>query len=438
MKTVQKLLLILVALIPALVSAQDFDIPKFGEFGISYLSDVDYYKEYVGSVVKYIPEGKTGSAKDKKYFVDKGGKYNTEYTIIRVSNIYKKTILTLQENGTKNKVKFEFSNSKQDADDRFYLDVDDRRITLPLFFFNDFEKRVNEYKGKEKNNTVISDLFMFEQDNKYPIPTMIVTDKTDEQTYISFPMESYEYLKIGDVYTDPKFKCIYTIVGIKYKIKRISVISNRLALYYVLKNSITGETKEIDYTEAKTKAFEGDDAGKFLATLQKIEVPSDSEIRYGETKEITDEGMTKFSYTDNFIDIIIFPLENQFNFVIRNVSDNSIKIVWNEAVFVDVDGSTSKIMHSGIKYSEREGDQPSSTIIKGAKLDDIAVPTQNVYYSEYLKEWITQSLYKNADMKKEDQTIKLMIPIQVKDVINEYIFEFGIKYKLEHPELLAE
>ena len=95
-------------------------------------------------------------------------------------------------------------------------------------------------------------------------------------------------------------------------------------------------------------------------------------------------------------------------------------------------------MHSGIKYSQREGDQPASTIIKGAKLEDLAAPTANVYYSDVLKEWTSYSLYRNADKKAEGQTIRLMLPIQVKDVINEYIFEFGLTYVYDHPEYLAD
>ena len=95
-------------------------------------------------------------------------------------------------------------------------------------------------------------------------------------------------------------------------------------------------------------------------------------------------------------------------------------------------------MHSGIKYSQREGDQPASTIIKGAKLEDLAAPTANVYYSDVLKEWTSYSLYRNADRKAEGQTIRLMLPIQVKEVINEYIFEFGLNYVYDHPEYLAD
>ena len=119
------------------------------------------------------------------------------------------------------------------------------------------------------------------------------------------------------------------------------------------------------------------------------------------------------------------------------MSDNSIKVVWNEAVFVDYDGSTSKIMHLGTKYSQKDGDQPASTVIKGAKIEDVAVPTVNVRYSDLLKDWVTDSMYP-SDPGKEPGQLRLMLPIQLKEVINEYIFVFDVKYVFKYPERLNQ
>ena len=110
---------------------------------------------------------------------------------------------------------------------------------------------------------------------------------------------------------------------------------------------------------------------------------------------------------------------------------------WNEAVFVDYDGSTSKIMHLGTKYSQKDGDQPASTVIKGAKIEDVAVPTVNVRYSDLLKDWVTDSMYP-SDPGKEPGQLRLMLPIQLKEVINEYIFVFDVKYVFKYPERLNQ
>lgn len=103
-------------------------------------------------------------------------------------------------------------------------------------------------------------------------------------------------------------------------------------------------------------------------------------------------------------------------------------------------------MHNGVKYSQREGDQPATTIIKGAKIDDLACPTANVYYDEgtrigystYGNGWKTRSMLPKEYKGKETGEIRLMLPIQVKDVVNEYTFVFKVYYKYDHPELLNQ
>ncbi len=174
--------------------------------------------------------------------------------------------------------------------------------------------------------------------------------------------------------------------------------------------------------------------GRYYSLLSEVEKPADDSIRYGETKTITEEGITKFSYSDNVIEILIYGGYKEFDFIIKNVSDKSIKVVWNEAVFVGMDGTTSKIMHNGIKYSEREGDQPASVIIRGAKLEDMVVPTANVYYeSGYFSGWKTRSMFPIE--RGQTGKISLMLPIQIKETINEYLFIFDVIYKDDYPEL---
>lgn len=184
-----------------------------------------------------------------------------------------------------------------------------------------------------------------------------------------------------------------------------------------------------------TKCFEEDKSGGYYTYLSKVEKPSNPAIKYGKTTIINGDGKqaTKFSYVDNFIDIVIFGNSEQFSFILKNISQSTQKLVWDNAVFVGIDGSTSRIMHSGVKYSERSASQPASTIIKGASLEDIACPISNVYYDEgttvnhktYGNGWKTRSMYPTIS-SKEIKQVSLMLPIQIKDVENEYIFVFDI------------
>lgn len=285
-------------------------------------------------------------------------------------------------------------------------------------------------------SVIVSDVLIKkgEKYNEYPTICFVLKVNNTGNTFEYVPKRIDDLNDLGMVFTNPKYKCSYTVVNIEYKKDDYYPYTEEKR--YTVVNSIDGNTKEVSASSAHTSSFNGDDYGGFTATLSNVEKPANSEVRYGETTIVSDKDITKFSYVDNYIDILIFAAYKQFSFMLKNVSDNTIKVVWNEAVFVDVDGSTSKVMHAGTKYSQREGDQPASTIIRGAKIDDIAAPTNKVYYDEYLKEWSSYSLYSNATAGTDGQTIRLMLPIQVKDVINEYIFEFVLDWEYNHPEYL--
>lgn len=242
--------------------------------------------------------------------------------------------------------------------------------------------------------------------------------------------------EIGKVFENPMVKAKYEVTDVSLSIEEDKDdYKTKILKFYTVKNTISGKESKYVAAKAQNLCFEEDLSGGYVSTLAKVEKPSNPSVKYGKTTTVEDKGITKFSYEDNFISIIIFGSSKQFSFTLKNVSQNSLKLLWDDAVFVDYTGSTSKVMHSGIKYSQREASQPASTIIKGASLDDIACPTSNVRYSDVLKEWVTESMYPSG-VSKETKQVQLMLPIQIKDVVNEYIFVFDINYKYRYPERL--
>ncbi len=260
-----------------------------------------------------------------------------------------------------------------------------------------------------------------------------------------FPFMLYDKWKndqkaeIGKVFSNPKVKATYSVVDVFLKvIRQESDYKEHVVKMYRVENSNTKETFEYEASYADKDCFSEDLSGRYCSTLSKVEKPSNPSIKYGKTNTIaasSGKGVTKFSYVDNVIDIVIFGDSEQFSFILKNLSENSIKLIWDDAVFVGINGSTSKIMHSGVKYSQREASQPASTIIRGASLDDIACPIENVYYSDVLNSWEVKSMYPKG-ITNDTKQIQLMLPIQIKDVVNEYIFVFDVKYQYNHPERL--
>lgn len=256
------------------------------------------------------------------------------------------------------------------------------------------------------------------------------------------PLNQFKSENIGKILTHPMVKDTYEVTDAY--VARGNSDDTTATLGLEVKNTRTGVTKKVLYSKKNTAPFADALEGKYATALIKVEKPEDSSNRYSEVKTITDTDVDKYSFNDSIIDIVIFGTPEQFNFVLKNVAPHSLKIIWNEAAFVGLDGSTSKIMHNGVKYSEREGDQPATTVIKGAKIDDLACPTANVYYDEgtrigystYGNGWKTRSMLPTEYKGKDAGEIRLMLPIQVKDVVNEYTFVFKVYYKYDHPELL--
>ena len=242
--------------------------------------------------------------------------------------------------------------------------------------------------------------------------------------------------EIGKVFENPQVKAKYEVTDVSLSIEEDKDdYKKKILKFYTVKNTISGKESKYVAAKARTLCFEEDLSGGYVSTLAKVEKPSNPSVKYGKTTTVEDKGITKYSYEDNFISIIIFGSSTKFSFTLKNVSQNSLKLLWDDAVFVDYKGSTSKVMHSGIRYSQREASQPASTIIKGASLDDIACPTSNVRYSDVLKEWVTESMYPSG-VTMDTKQVQLMLPIQIKDVVNEYIFVFNINYKYRYPERL--
>ena len=248
----------------------------------------------------------------------------------------------------------------------------------------------------------------------------------DEACYYDLPFfHNYEQWKkelIGVSFTHPLIKATYEIVD----------ASIRNDQFVNVVNSIDKKQRTYPLEFVEKYCFKEDLSGAFRTYLAKVEKPENPEIKYGQI-EVVKDSVEKYSYEDEIMKITIHGDATKFNFILENKTTYTLSFPWERAIFVDMLGYTSKVMHNGIKYSEKESSLPASTIIRGAKLKDVAIPTENVNYSESLKEWTVGSMYPQ-EPTDELYKVQLMLPIQVKDVVNDYIFSFDIRYVPNHPE----
>ena len=407
---------------------------NYGEYSLPHTTDLATLKQYVGQRVKVMKcqdyAGRIGH--DEYVFKSKQkGEIGKEYTIQKVKVGSQIVLYLADASGVKIKAKInankEYNYKGMQSCTNFFL-VDK--------FEND-QKAISGKKIKnEEGKTVATyeSYTMAQVQNSYPVLYVTIKSDLDNSHFNCLPENAEKMCsKIGTTLSHPKVKATYQIVGLN--ITDPSSEFDKPKEYFNVKNSVTGTITKCNMNNPES-VFRNDLEGKYISVLSKVEKPSNPAIRYGTTTVVEDDkNVSKYSYVDNVIDILIFGSSEQFDFILKNVSDNSIKVVWNEAVFVNFDGSTSKIMHVGTKYSQREADQPATTIIKGAKIEDIATPTCNVWYSDVLNEWMTQSMYPSAPATTPGQ-LRLMLPIQIKDVINEYVFVFDVNYTYNYPDRL--
>ena len=160
---------------------------------------------------------------------------------------------------------------------------------------------------------------------------------------------------------------------------------------------------------------------------------------FGETKVVTfdEEGISKYRYEDDYIDIVWYVSSKQFNFTLKNKSGHTLKINWDDVSYVDTKGQVGRVMHSGVKYAERNSSQPATTVPKGASISDILLPTDNVYYVSgqyggWRESYLIPCVYKTPEAFNAEasgyvgKTMTVMMPIMIENVQNDYTFTFNI------------
>lgn len=183
-------------------------------------------------------------------------------------------------------------------------------------------------------------------------------------------------------------------------------------------------------------------------TLSKVESPADVKANFGETKvvQLTENNLSKYQYEDDYIDIIWYVSSKNLHFSLKNKSGHSIKINWDDVSFVDINGKVGRVMHSGVKYIDRNNSQPATTIPNGAKIDDLLIPTDNVYYNSPTRYtsggWgetnLIPSFYKTQEALDAEagsyigKTMRVLMPITVEGVQNDYTFEFQVSKLLNN------
>lgn len=140
----------------------------------------------------------------------------------------------------------------------------------------------------------------------------------------------------------------------------------------------------------------------------------------------------KYRYEDDYINIVFFLTDKRVCFNLQNKTNSTQKIIWDDASFINYQGSTLRITHLGVRYIDRDNMKPATAIPAGGQLMEEITPINNIYLQGTT--WKENSLfplyYKSKGESEaksyEGKTMKLLLPVMTAESKKDYIFEFYV------------
>lgn len=166
--------------------------------------------------------------------------------------------------------------------------------------------------------------------------------------------------------------------------------------------------------------------GTYSANLYSVEAPSG--LKLG----IIDS--TKSKYEDSLITIEWKYATSQIEFDLTNNTSKTIRIIWDDAVFISILNESNRIFHKGVKYTERENPQQPTAIYRSSSLSDLIAPTSySTFTSGQYGGWTSKPLIpapqgfwstSKYDENLIGKTMRVVLPIKIEEKMFEYVFSF--------------
>ena len=106
-----------------------------------------------------------------------------------------------------------------------------------------------------------------------------------------------------------------------------------------------------------------------------------------------------------------------------------VKVLWDQAQFTDVNMQTSRLMHSGVRFQDRNNPIPDQVVPPRAAVQEGVFPVNRVFFSQQKKAYEPKLLIPvdtEAAAELKGKTVILFIPMEINRQIIPYNFKFEI------------
>jgi hypothetical protein len=178
----------------------------------------------------------------------------------------------------------------------------------------------------------------------------------------------------------------------------------------------------------------------------------DEAKRIGDTSKPDSSAYCKYDlYIDNNLKITWNPMDLTYKqdrgglgFRLQNFTSETMRILWDEASFIDIDGMNHRLIHYGTKFIEKEETQIPSIISSGTSFFDMLFPSDHIKWQEGTGslpgDWMERCFINHCVQKDtfDEKVIfqcgdlylgrkfSILFPIMIGSKKTEYLFVFRI------------
>lgn len=134
-------------------------------------------------------------------------------------------------------------------------------------------------------------------------------------------------------------------------------------------------------------------------------------------------------YGDRDIVISIIPREAQFDIKLENRGSKALKILWGQAEYTDYANRRQRLMHSGIRYQDRNDPIPPQTVRAGEAVQVASMPVSGVVRSSGKQGYEMKPLFpleSDSALALKGRVFYLFLPMEIDRAITAYNFKFQI------------
>ena len=238
------------------------------------------------------------------------------------------------------------------------------------------------------------------------------------------------------VMSEPKDATVRVVAGVdlkEMKYRTPAVISADLPNDPALAAKAIVEVRKDNY---KTKSIALRDIHDGDALMVRLEVLPDL-VRYRLSyKMINPEVSEELKYRDKEIAVSFAVGEQSFQMRFANVGHHDLKILWERAEYTDPYSQTHRLMHSGIRFQDRNNPLPDQLVVQNASLQEAVTPVRNVFMTPEKRTYDIRPLFvldNEAAAGLKGRSIILFIPIEIDRQIIPYNFKIQIVDAVKEP-----